>query len=113
VARRGSSTGCRRQVRRRLRAQGIGAHSGAEIAELGAAAVRALAEAIGDNACLMGAEPCGADATAFAFAAGVLCPHFDGPIRRAAESHPNLVAYERRMRARFYPEPVVADQRAE
>ncbi|MNL59546.1 hypothetical protein D3C87_1832840 [compost metagenome] len=51
----------------------------------------------------MGDKPCGADATLFAFAASLLCPVFDTPIRTAAEGHANLVAYMERMRAEFYP----------
>ncbi|MGO4611244.1 glutathione S-transferase C-terminal domain-containing protein, partial [Variovorax sp. 2RAF20] len=47
---------------------------------------------------------CGADATVFAFMAGALCPLFETPIRTAAESHPNLVAYVARMRERYYPD---------
>jgi hypothetical protein len=51
----------------------------------------------------MGDKPCGADATAFAFAAGLLCPVFEAPSRRAAEEHPNLIAYRDRMMGEFYP----------
>jgi glutathione S-transferase len=93
-----------RKVAARLKAQGFGHHSRAEVERLGAASIRALAEILGDQDCLFGSEPCGADATGFAFVNGLLCPHFEGGLRRAAEAHPNLVAYERRMRARFYPE---------
>jgi glutathione S-transferase len=94
----------RRQVRARLRAQGMGRHSHAERAALGTASIRALVEILGEKDWLFGPGPCGADATAFAFAAGVLCPLFEGSLRRAAEGFPNLVAYERRLRARFYPD---------
>ena len=94
----------RRKVAGALRAQGFGRHSRAEIERLGAASIRALAEILGEGECLFGPEPCGADATAFAFVNGLLCPLFEGELRRAAEACPNLVAYERRLRARFYPE---------
>jgi hypothetical protein len=40
----------------------------------------------------------------FAFAAGMLCPHFDIPARSAAGGHDNLRRYVGRMTARFYPE---------
>jgi len=103
----------RRGVRRTLHGQGIGRHSREEIVTLAAAALRALADVLGDNDYLMGPAPCGADATAFAFAAGALCPPFEGGVRRAAESHPNLVAYEKRMRERFYPDLAAPHHRAE
>jgi glutathione S-transferase len=94
----------RRQVRKQLKAHGMGRHRPEEIAELGRRDVDALAALLGDKPYVMGDELCGADATAFAFTAGVLCPLFESPIRRAAESHANLVAYRDRMMARFYPE---------
>jgi hypothetical protein len=49
-------------------------------------------------------EPTGADATIFAFVAGTLCPHFDTPLRTAAECHNNLRRYIGRMTARYYPD---------
>jgi glutathione S-transferase len=94
----------RRRVAARLRAQGFGRHSPAEIERLGAASIQALADILGDKPCLFGEAPCGADATAFAFVSGLLCPIFEGGLRRAAESHANLIAYEARLRARFWPE---------
>jgi len=48
---------------------------------------------------MMGAEPKGLDATAFAFVAGVLCPLFDTPLRSAAERHDDPFDQE--------PEPVL------
>ena len=51
----------------------------------------------------MGDKPCGADATTFAFAAGLLCPVFEAPSRSAADEHPNLVAYRDRLMREFYP----------
>jgi len=41
-------------------------------------------------------------ATAFAFVAGVLCPVFESPVRRAAEAWKNLVAYRDRLIDRYY-----------
>jgi glutathione S-transferase len=92
----------RRQVRRTLHGQGIGRHSPAEIASLMNRAIDALAAILGDKPYLMGNEPCGADATAYAFTLGVLCPAFESPMRGRAASHANLVAYAERMRARFH-----------
>jgi glutathione S-transferase-like protein len=52
----------------------------------------------------MGGELTSTDATMFAFIAGALCPHFDTPVRTAAQRHENLRRYVGRMTARDYPE---------
>jgi glutathione S-transferase len=101
----------RKQVRRNLHGQGLGRHTDSERNELAKRAIDALAAVLGDKPYLMGTHKCGADATAFAFVLGVLCPLFDTPIRTHAEQHKNLVAYCERMRQEFYPTNV-SDLRA-
>ena len=67
--------------------------------------IDAIADYLGDKPYFMGAEPVGADATIFAFVAGV--PQhlaFSVPIRSAAERYGNLKSYVGRMTARFYPD---------
>lgn len=86
-----------------LHAQGIGRHAPERIAELGERSIDALAQLLGDKPYLMGESPSGVDATAFGVLASVLAPLFDTPLRRAAEAHPNLVAYVARMMQRYYP----------
>jgi glutathione S-transferase len=72
-----------------------------------------MADYLGDKPYFMGAEPTGVDAAAFAFAAGGLCPHFETPLRTAAERHDNLRRYVARMTARFYPDwPEIAGVKA-
>ena len=93
----------RRQLRKTLHGQGMGRHSTAEIVALATRSVDAIADYLGSKPFFMGAEPLGVDATMFAFAASVLCPVFDTPIRTAAERHDNLKRYIGRMTARFYP----------
>jgi glutathione S-transferase len=93
----------RRSVRKNLVAQGLGKHTRDELVALANRATDALAAVLGDKPYLMGANKCGADATAFAFALGVLCPLFATPLRTHAEQHKNLVAYCERMRKEFYP----------
>jgi glutathione S-transferase len=66
-------------------------------------ALDSLSQILGDNKYLMGNEPCGADATAFAFIANVLTTTFQSPLQAKAASLPNLVAYHDRMMAEFYP----------
>ena len=103
----------RRKVRQNLHGQGLGRHTPAEIAALAARSIEAVADYLGGKPFFMGAEPLGVDATVFAFAAGVLCPQFETPIRSAAERHDNLKRYVGRMAARFYPElPEIAGCKA-
>jgi glutathione S-transferase len=94
----------RRQVRRALHGQGMGRHSPAEIVALGTRSIDATANFLGSKPFMMGTEPTGLDATAFAFMAGALCPLFETKLRTAAERHDNLRLYVGRMTARFYPE---------
>jgi glutathione S-transferase len=93
----------RAKVRRNLHGHGIGRHSEAEMTVLSDRAADALSQILGDNRYLMGDEPCGADATAFAFIAGGLTPVFETPARTKLESLRNLVAYRDRLMAEFYP----------
>lgn len=94
----------RRSVRKGARAHGFGRHSRSEVERLGIRAVDAAAELLGDKPYLLGDTLSGSDATLHAFAAHLLCPVFDTPIRTAGEAHRNLVAYVRRMDAMFYPQ---------
>jgi glutathione S-transferase len=94
----------RRKVRRALWGQGLGRHSDEEIAQLAVRDLAAIADFLGDKPYLMGARPCGADATVFAFVAACLPARFRTPIRIAAELQPNLVAYRDRMLGQYYPE---------
>jgi glutathione S-transferase len=98
----------RRQVKRNLWGHGMGRHSRAEICRLGAMALQSLADVLGGNRYLIGDAPCGADATAFAFAASALCPVFESELLACAQCHANLVAYNERMMKQFYPELVGA-----
>lgn len=93
----------RERVRNTLHGHGIGRHSQEEIAELGGRSIRALSVVLGDKPYLIGESPCGADATMLGMIAGILTPHFDGPLREWTEAHGNLVAYRDRMMAQYYP----------
>jgi glutathione S-transferase len=93
----------RNRVRRSLHAHGISRHSEAEMSLMSNRAFEALSQLLGDGPYLMGRAVCGADATAFAFIAGSLCPVFESPAHEKARSLPNLTAYRDRMMAEFYP----------
>jgi glutathione S-transferase len=94
----------RRSVRKRTKAHGMGNHTQSEIVALGTHSIDAIADYLGAKAFFMGNEPSGVDATMFAFVAGALCPHFETPLRTAAERHDNLRRYVGRITARFYPD---------
>ncbi len=94
----------RRQVRANLRGHGLGRHTEDEIAAMGTADIRALAAWLADKPYFMGAEPTGVDATVYAFVASVLVPPLATALKAEALKHPTLVAYERRMRERFFKE---------
>ena len=87
-----------------LHGHGLGRHSSEEIAALGEKSINAIADFLGDKPFFFGPEPTGVDATVFAFACGILCPHFATSTRTVAEQRDNLRRYVGRMTARFYPE---------
>jgi glutathione S-transferase len=93
-----------RDLKKRMVGHGIGRHAKADIEELARRDLDAVAGILGDKPYLLGGEPSGADATVFGAVAACLCDIFETPVRTAAESHPNLVAYRNRMMKRFYPE---------
>jgi glutathione S-transferase len=91
-----------RDFKRTVHGQGLGRHSAEERATIMRRAIDALADQIGDGPWLMGDVPCGADATAFAFVAGMLSDVFEGSILQHAAQRPNLAAYRDRGLARWF-----------
>ena len=91
-----------------LHGQGFGRHANEEVADLATRDFAAASKLLGDKPFLFGDTPCGVDATLFAFTAAAATPFFDSSIRQAAESFPNLVAYQWRMMDRYY-EPAMAE----
>jgi glutathione S-transferase len=94
----------RRMIRKNLHAHGLGRHTPEDITRLGVRAIDALAGILGDRPYLTGTHRCGADATVLAFTAGLLCPHFENPLRTHAQQHSNLVAYNERLMRELYPD---------
>lgn len=92
-----------RKLKSTFHGQGIGRHSIEEMIALASRSIDAIADFLGDKPFFMGSEPTGVDATMFAFACAVLCPHFETRIRGAAERHENLRRYVGRMTAKYYP----------
>lgn len=100
------------EVTRAMQAQGIARHSAKEITALAERSIRALSDLLADKPYLMGERPVGVDATALAFLSGLLCPHFDSPVREAALRYPTLTSYTDRMMRIFYPQFTEAAQEA-
>lgn len=92
----------KRQVRRDLHSQGTGRHTDAERFDMARRSVDALAEQVGDGPYLLGDKVCGADASTFAMAAGLLVDIFDTPLKDHAAARPELVGYRDRMLAEFF-----------
>ncbi len=86
-----------------LHAQGLGRHNTEEIAFFARRGYDALAQILGDRPYLLGQNPCGADASVFAQIVSALSPWFESPVRDAAASHTNLVAYGQRMMSAYFP----------
>ena len=96
----------RRRTVRRVVTQGMGEHSKEEITTLAVRDIDALATLLGDKPFLMGAKPCGADATVFGFVTALMTPELKSPIIAAALSHRNLVAYRDRILRSYFAETV-------
>lgn len=92
----------RRSTATSLKAHGMGRYTPTERLAIATKDIAAVAGILDNKPYLFGNEPCGADATTYAFMEGLLCPHFESPERHAAASHANLVAYAARMKARYF-----------
>jgi glutathione S-transferase len=98
----------RRKVRSYLNAHGIGRHSRDEMYEMAARDVRAVATQLADTPYFMGGNPSSADATVYGFMASIIDAPIPSPLKDEALRHANLVAYNDRMRTRFYGTPAAA-----
>lgn len=92
----------RKQVTNRARTQGIGRAPHEEIVSAGRKILDAFSVQLGDQAYFCGKKATTFDATAYAFAAGVLCPAFDNELTRHARTKDNLVRYEQRLKEQYW-----------
>ena len=92
----------RRGMRAEMRGHGMGRHAPERIHAIGCRDVDAVAAFLADKPFMLGDAPRSLDATAYAFLANLLWAPVDSPIRQRALVHPNLEAYCRRMKARYY-----------
>lgn len=92
----------RRGIKQELWGHGMGRHSREEIYQLGQRDIDALGDFLGAKVYFMGEQPCSLDAVAYSFLANLLWAPLDSPPKQRAASHPQLEAYCRRMKERYY-----------
>ncbi len=94
----------RRQVRKMLRAQGLGRHTEAERVELGKGDIDAVSSLLGSNRYLLGPRISGVDATIYAFLASTACTYFKHPLVEVIRSNDMLMEYLRNIQAQYFQE---------
>lgn len=92
----------RRQLLAQLWSQGTGRYEPGELHEILVRDFAALSQALGDKPFLLGSEPTSHDATAFAFLKSLCAFPAPSPVKDFALRCSNLVAYEARIRSRFF-----------
>lgn len=94
----------KREVKRNLHGQGLGRHSRDDLIAIARRGVDAVADALGDNAWIMGDTPCGADAFVWAMIHGLCCDRFASPLTDYVVSNARLTAYSQRGLERWFPD---------
>lgn len=92
----------RRDMMKKLHAQGTGRHHHDEIMAMGVADLDAAAELLGDRPFLLGELPRTVDCVLYAFLEAVLGFPIESPLSETARHHANLVSYRKRIRERWW-----------
>lgn len=92
----------RKQVRGNLNSHGIGRHSPDEIYGFGCKDIAALADLLGDDDFMLGAQPCSLDAVAYPVLANIATDAVPGLPHDAVHAHPKLLAYIERCAQRWF-----------
>ncbi|GJJ00981.1 glutathione S-transferase [Duganella rhizosphaerae] len=92
----------RRQAGRNLRAQGMGRHAPAEQLDLVRKTVASIADILGDQPFMLGAQPSAADAAVYPFMESMVAADFDDAFNDIVKSHPNVVRYVATMQERYF-----------
>jgi glutathione S-transferase len=92
----------RRDIRKKLHAQGTGRHSVEEVAAFGAADLESCGELLGDRPFLLGDRPRTVDCALYAYLEALLGFPVDSPLRARIAARANLVEYRKRIRARWW-----------
>ncbi|MGH8751095.1 MAG: glutathione S-transferase family protein [Burkholderiales bacterium] len=96
------SSMARRGVKKQMWGHGMGRHSAEEVYHIGNSDITTLADFLNDKSYFMGSEPSSIDAVAYAFLANLIWVPVESPLKQRALSYPQLEAYCRRMKARYY-----------
>jgi len=90
-----------KQVKEALFGHGMGRHTRDEIYQFGAADLKAISEYLGDKDYFFGDTPTSIDASLSAMITNIVMPPLESPLKQAALSHDNLVAYHERCMKKF------------
>ena len=96
----------RGKQRKTLHLQGLGRHTEQQRVAFAKGDLDAIEATLDDKAFLLGAKPCGADASVASFIWSVSAPLFKTEIGEYARSRPKLMAYVERMKTNYFPELV-------
>lgn len=97
----------RRGAKTRAIAHGVGRHSHQEMDDLAYQGVEMMAASLGDKDFFFGSQPCWADCSMYGFVCNLLVSEFPEGVGLRMKDFPSLIAYEKRFRARVFPELVV------
>lgn len=100
--------GFREQILAGYRGHGIGRHTSEEVHQIGAADLEAVSMFLADKPFFFGDKPSSVDAAALGVVANIIEVPIDSPTLHFGRSLPNLVAYCRRMRERFYSDLIAS-----
>lgn len=95
----------REAVNKRITAHGMGDHSLEEIYAFGLKYLGAIETRLDDQPFMLGDTPTSLDATAFGFLANLIDTDFDNPLNHKARATPTFVAYNQRMKQRYFAGP--------
>jgi glutathione S-transferase len=94
----------RKQTVTRVVRQGIGRAPRREVVATCNEIVDAVSHQLGASTFICGDRPTTYDATLYAFASGLLCPAFDNEVRKHTANKENIVAYDKRLREKYWGE---------
>ena len=92
----------RKKIKRNLFGQGMGRHTQEEIYQMGRCDLQTLSDSLGENDFILGSQPSRFDCSVYAFVSNTLQCSLDSPMQAFALKTPNLVAYNQRMKEKYY-----------
>jgi glutathione S-transferase len=92
----------KKKVKRNLYGHGMGHHTQEEIYHMGRCDLQAVSDSLGDNDFILGSHPSRFDCSVYAFVSNTLQCSLESPMQDFALTLPNLVAYNKRMKEKYY-----------